>query len=283
MTTRVPPPVTVPVSPRALVEHCFDPDGRVALATVYDVAAALGLEDQPVRLAVRRLVAAGAVEQIGRGRAGTLRLTADARLRGALDLAYWHVAVQQDEGTRAWDGLWRLLAFSVPEHRRADRDALRSTLAHLGAVALTPGLYVSPHDLTVALDAELPGRGVHADLTTATSATVVHGGRPLAVQVHDLWPLDAVRAEYERLEREIGAWRARLAEVRAATSHDAPTSIPLAARIALHAALDRAVGPDPLLPPELLPPDWPGPRVRRAFRDTWAALDGGAPLSVIAR
>lgn len=274
-------PETSPVSPRALVEHCFGPDGRADLATVYHVAGVLGLEDQPVRLAVRRLVAAGVVEQTGRGRAGTLRLAPAARLRSALDLAYWDFACRQDDGAAMWDGLWRLVAFSVPESRRSERDALRSALAHLGAAPLAPGLVVSPHDLVPALRAELGSgdvRDVRDVLTTATTPAVVHAGRDVTEQVSELWPLAAVRAGYDRLDAETRAWRAHL---------DGPdgSSGPqvLAARIALHAALDRALVPDPLLPPELLPADWPGPRVRRAFRALWSGIDGGSPLSVVVR
>lgn len=269
------------VSPRAVVEHCFDADGTAALSTVYDVAAALGVDDQPVRLAVRRLAAAGTVVQVGRGRAGSLHLTPAARLHGALDLEYWAFAQRQDDGLEPWDGRWRLIGFSVPESRRADRDALRTTLAHLGAAALAPGLFVSPHDLVEALDAELPGRRVVTDLTTATATSVLHGGRDLRHQVDVLWPLDTVRAGYERLEREVAAWRARLDGPRAATGEDAV--LETAARIALHSALDRALVPDPLLPPELLPAPWPGARARAAFSTLWASLDGGRPLSVVVR
>ena len=271
-------PVASPVSPRAVVEHCFGPDGRADLATVHDVAGVLGLDDQPVRLAVRRLVAAGVVEQTGRGRGGTLRLATAARLRSALDLAYWDFAVQQDDGVSTWDGLWRLVAFSVPESRRAERDALRSALAHLGAAPLAPGLVVSPHDLVPALRAELGGLDVRDVLTTATTAAVVHAGHDLTEQVPQLWELDTVRAGYDRLDDEIEAWRSRLGE-----RDGGAEPLVLAARIALHVALDRAVVPDPLLPPELLPAGWPGQQVRGAFRRLWATIDGGSPLSVVVR
>ncbi len=60
----------------------------------------------------------------------------------------------------------------------------------------------------------------------------------------------------------------------------------LAIEIELAAELTRAMDPDPLLPPELLPRDWPGGRARAAVADCWAALrdrggrdrhDGEAP------
>ncbi|MGP5243252.1 PaaX family transcriptional regulator C-terminal domain-containing protein, partial [Corynebacterium variabile] len=63
------------ITPRTLVEAFLPFEGEVSLAEVYAVANLAGLEDQPVRLAIRRLVAAGDVVQHGRGRAGSLTLT----------------------------------------------------------------------------------------------------------------------------------------------------------------------------------------------------------------
>jgi phenylacetic acid degradation operon negative regulatory protein len=255
-------------SPRAVVEHCLAEDGRAPLAAVYDAANLLGIADQPVRLAIRRLVDAGLVEQHGRGRAGELRATPAARLRGVLDGAYWAFAIDQDEGTVTWDGRWHLLAFSVPEARRAERDALRATLAHLGAAPLTPGLYLSPHDLGTALAAEA-GPAVHDHLTTARATAVRHAGRPVEELVAELWPLTAVRAGYARFDAAMDRWSA-------ARRPDAGPAQALAGRIAVLAALDAAVGPDPLLPPALLPDDWPGRRSRDRFRRDWA---GPGPAS----
>ncbi len=265
------------VSPRAVVEHCLAAaaPGPAALATVYDVAGVLGLDDQPVRLAVRRMISAGLVEQRGRGRAGTVTLTDGARLRPVLDQGYWDFAARQDRGDEPWDGLWHLLAFSVPEERRVDRDALRTALAHLGAVPLTPGLYVSAHDLTDALAAELPGRALQRDLVVAVAPAVVHGGRSLGDLVADLWPLDTLREGYAQLDEVVDAWERRAAGTVGDGEVDADPVVRLAGRVALGAAVDLAVGPDPLLPPELLPDDWPGAGSRERVRLMWDRLDEG--------
>jgi phenylacetic acid degradation operon negative regulatory protein len=245
-------------SPRAVVEHGFDADGTAPLGALYDAANALGIADQPLRLAVRRLVDAGLVQQHGRGRSGVLHLTDRARLHQTLDLAYWDLARAQDAGAAPWDGRWHLIGFSVPEARRNERDALRTALGHLGAAPIAPGLVVSPHDLIPALEAEL-GRGVQEHLSTASDPAARHRGEPIAALVGTLWPLGTLRAGYAALERALDRWDRR---------PDDPAQA-LAGRIAVHTALDRAVMPDPLLPPELLPADWPGSGLRTRFLAGW--------------
>jgi phenylacetic acid degradation operon negative regulatory protein len=247
-------------APREVVEIALSATGRADLAAVYDSANLLGIGDQPLRLAIRRLVAAGLVEQVGRGRGGSIRSTDEGRRRAALDEAYWDFAVQQDEGLAPWDGRWRLVAFSVPESLRAERDRLRAALARLGAAPLTPGLFVSPHDLVPALEAETGG-GIGRFLTTVVATDVQHAGRPVADDVARLWPLDDLAAAYRELERVMDA--------RAADHRTGDDAAALAGHIAVHAALDRAMGPDPLLPRELLRPDWPGARARARVRREW--------------
>jgi phenylacetic acid degradation operon negative regulatory protein len=252
------------IAPRAVVEQCLDAlGGEVGLGDVFDVAGVLGVEEQPVRLALRRLVVAGAVVQSGRGRAALLTWTGAAGRRAALDAEYWRFAADLDRGVEQWDGVWSLLAFSVPESRRADRDALRAVLTRLGAAALTPGLYLSPYDLGPALTAELPGRDPALDLTVARASQVHHGGLPVEERIPELWPLDDLRAEYAVLDRAVDRWAEHAAE--------GEPVLRLAARIAVGAAVETAVGPDPLLPPTLLPADWPGAWVRARVRALWPA------------
>lgn len=253
-----PGPVTP--TPREIVQLALAATGSADLAQVYDAANVLGVDDQPVRLAIRRLHTAGLVEQVGRGRAGSILSTARGRRRHALDEAYWDFAIRQDDGLTRWDGTWHLMAFSVPETLRAERDRLRTALARLGAAPLTPGLFVSPHDLVPALEAETGGE-VDAFLTTAVATHLRHAGRPLGDGVADLWPLDDLAAGYRRLEDVMEHWAARRVP--------GDEVVALAGSLAVHCALDRAAGPDPLLPRELLPPDWPGARARTRLRREW--------------
>src|SRR5262249_13922268 len=65
-------------------------------------------------------------------------------------------AVSLDDGARRifsfgarppeWDGMWSLVAFSIPEQFRAARDELRKELRWLGFAPLYDGLWVAPRD-----------------------------------------------------------------------------------------------------------------------------------------
>jgi phenylacetic acid degradation operon negative regulatory protein len=253
-----PSPRHLAITPRAVLTNCFGAAGQTPLDVVYDAAAVLGISDQPLRLAIRRLVSAGMIEQIGRGRRGQLRLTDQALKRDLLDNEYWNFATRQDHGEQRWDRQWRLIAFSIPETRRADRDALRAALTRLSAAALTPGLFVSPHDLTTALQAELSPRNLD-DLTLATATSLTYHGTTIERLTTQLWPLDTLSTRYDTLDRVITHEEGNLGD-------DAEPARRLAARIAILTALTAALLPDPLLPPELLPTDWPGPAARERIR-----------------
>lgn len=45
-----------------------------------------------------------------------------------------------------WDGLWRLVAFDIPEKHKLSREALRDLLKQLGFVKLQESLWLSPWD-----------------------------------------------------------------------------------------------------------------------------------------
>lgn len=45
-----------------------------------------------------------------------------------------------------WDGMWRLVAFDIPEKHKLAREALRDLLKQLGFVKLQESLWLSPWD-----------------------------------------------------------------------------------------------------------------------------------------
>ncbi|WP_343869604.1 PaaX family transcriptional regulator C-terminal domain-containing protein [Dactylosporangium roseum] len=210
------------------------------------------------------------IEQVGRGRRGHLRLTNQSLYRNLLDDEYWNFATRQDRGDEQWDRRWRLIAFSIPEARRSDRDALRAVLTRLSAAALAPGLFASPHDLTTALRAELFPRHLDSDLTLATTTSLTHHGTTIERLTTQLWPLDTISAQYQTLDRVITHEQRHL-------GNDTEPAIRLAARITILTALNAALLPDPLLPAELLPTDWPGPNARERVRQLEPHLIAAAP------
>ncbi|MFF0609923.1 PaaX family transcriptional regulator C-terminal domain-containing protein [Nocardia tengchongensis] len=248
-------------------------DATIDAGELYDVAAALGMTDQQVRLCIKRLVAEGRFTHEGRGRKAVLRATADTRATIEPDLEYLRFAYAQDRGRERWDGIWHLAAFAVPETNRAARDAMREAIVYHGGAPIQGGLYVTPHaweDRIRALAAKL---GIDEQLTTLSTAELsiggTTGGAELAAR---LWPLDQLAAGYERLRTA--------AEYTLAVLPAADPTRRLSLAITLAAEFDRAVSDDPLLPPELLPHPWTGVAARAAVAECWTALNAAAPSPI---
>ena len=244
------------IAPRTVIEAFLPLTGGAPLADIYDTANLVGLADQPVRLAIRRLVASGDVEQTGRGRAGTLNLTSTGRRRLERDRQSLALASAQDEGDAPWDGRWRLIAVTTPERERAVRDTLRRELHELGAVAISTGLYVSPHDLVT----ELPDE-VWPYLSTGTTNDLgVRGTTNPREIAETLWPSQPTIAAYSTLDE--------------ALSRDtSDTDVPAVVRMLLLAeSLEQAIREDPLLPLELRSAPWSPSKTRATWADRWDAL-----------
>ncbi|MCX5232151.1 PaaX family transcriptional regulator C-terminal domain-containing protein [Streptomyces sp. NBC_00233] len=264
-----------PIPTRTLVHALVRTDGTVDAGELYTVAGLLSMTDQQVRLCVKRLVAEGRFTHEGRGRKAVLRAVADPTGAIAPDAAHVGHAYRQDHGLAPWDGRWHLFAFAVPESARAARDALRDTLLHLGAAPLQGGLYAAANPIAPLVEAQAHHLGVPGQVTylTSTDLRVGEVAEPRALAAA-LWPLDEIAARHDRLAAFARNCLGRLENPdeaeRRAGSPTAPERLTLAVQLA--AAFTYAMGPDPLLPPELLPAPWPGAGARQLFATAWTAL-----------
>ncbi|MFE3192926.1 PaaX family transcriptional regulator C-terminal domain-containing protein [Nocardia sp. NPDC059240] len=261
--------IATEIPTRTLVESLVREDATIDAGELYDVAAALGMSDQQVRLCIKRLVAEGQFTHEGRGRKAVLRATADTRGVLEPDLEYLRLMYAQDRGQAGWDGVWHLAAFAVPESQRTARDGLRDAIVGLGGAPIQGGLYVSVHAWEDRIRSAAAGLGVAGQLTTATTGDLEVGGvtavRALAAR---LWPLERLAAGHERLLAS--------AEHTLRTLPSADPTECLTLAVALAAEFSRALEPDPLLPPELLPRHWVGTTARKAVAECWVALDSAA-------
>jgi phenylacetic acid degradation operon negative regulatory protein len=253
---------TVSIPTRSLVLGMAGADGSIRADEVYPVAEACGQSPEQVRSCLRRIVSEGLYERAGHGRDAVYAptelglATLGARLRRV------RLSFAQDAAGRGWDRHWRLVAFAVPEARRASRDALRDRLLELGGAPIQGGLYVSPHPWQDDVRDAATHLGLAENLTLATTDDLVVGGerdpRKLASQ---LWPLDDVAAGYERF---IEAYRHVPKDLEAVKRRHGRLSdaefFPLT--LAMGAAHDQLTSVDPFLPPELLPRPWPGRAAR---------------------
>ncbi|MET7530054.1 MULTISPECIES: PaaX family transcriptional regulator C-terminal domain-containing protein [Streptomyces] len=273
-----------PVIPTRLVVHALvREDGTVDGAELYEVAGALGMTDQQVRLCVKRLVAEGRFTLEGRGRRSLLRLSGAAGpgLPATPEVDFVRHAYRQDRGLEPWDGVWHLFAFAVPESARTARDALRDTLTGLGAAPLQGGLYVTPNPIAPYVRGAADSLGVSSALTCLTSRDLDSGGTtdPAALAAR-LWPLPRIAARYEAVSRLAEAVLSAPGEPAGPAERARPgaeAESPMSRAIALAAAFSEAMLPDPLLPPELLPRPWPAAAARARAAAAWDHLRATAP------
>ena len=264
-------PVTV--TARTLIEGCFTATGTAELRYVYDLAVQLGLPEQTVRLAIRRMERAGELRQEGRGRAGQLVLSNRGASLMRTNASLVAFAYAQDAGLSEWDGNWRLYLFNVPESKRAARDTLRSALTQLGAAALAPGSYLTPHELGDELAITVPELLGDNLLTTATLAelSVPECENDLAI-AEKFWPAAPIAESYAELEDQ-------LSKIDLKSLHD---EIAVAAvALQLSQGLEHALLKDPILPNELRAKPWLPVVVRARFVETWHQLRSMAPKAPI--
>jgi phenylacetic acid degradation operon negative regulatory protein len=253
---------------RMLVFGVARHDGSIRAVDVFDVARACGRSDEQVRSCLRRLVAEGLFvrDDVGRRavyRASDTGLRALARFGGRALRAH-----AQDAERDMWDGRWHLVAFAVPEARRAARDALRDRLGLLGGALVHNGLYVSAHPWDKDVLAVAGDLGVAGHVTLAVTADLVVGGDsdPPAIAAR-LWPLGALAARYRAF---LDRWSPVLDRLASMERHDRrlPDSAFLPGALAMAVEYRSCLDDDPLLPPELLPRPWPGRAARQLLVDS---------------
>ncbi|MFJ3776034.1 PaaX family transcriptional regulator C-terminal domain-containing protein [Streptomyces sp. NPDC090075] len=221
------------------------------------VVLSLLLGTHPPELPVKDLVRL--VEPFGVGgstlRAALSRMTAAGDLRRTDDAVYGLserlLARQsrQDEAvrprTRAWHGDWEMLVVTATGRGPAERADLRTRLAALRLAELREGVWLRPANLA----RPLPG-----DLTDTAQSYTARPDRPAHELASALWPLTTWAAT------------ARTLLARAAGARLPPD------RFTVFAAAVRHLLTDPVLPPDLLPADWPGDELRTAYAHYRAEL-----------
>jgi len=246
--------VTEHIAPRTVIEAFLPSVGSIDLGTIYTAANAVGIVDQTLRLAIRRLSASGEVEQHGRGRAGSLMLTSLGHARQARDRIGLALAFGQDDGSIRWDGTWHLVAISAPERDRAIRDGLRRELLAAGAATISTGLFASVHDLHDMFDSALSS---HLVTATATALNIRGAVKPAEI-AELLWPSVPIITAYDAITQ--------------ALDRDDASQPSTVRRLWLAHALERATRYDPLIPPEIRSVPWLPTTLRTAWTKRWRAI-----------
>lgn len=211
-----------------------------------------GIAENATRTALSRMVGAGELVVVD----GAYELTGRLLERQTRQDASRHPVVRRD------DGSWETAVVSAERRPAGERAALRSAMAALNLAELREGVWMRPANLDP--DRQPAARAVVASQCRSFSARP--DGDPAALAA-ELWDLDHWSGAAEQL-------RARMAEV--LPSLEAGDQAVFAPAFELAAIVLRHLLGDPMLPPSLLPSQWPGPLLRneydtydRAFTRLW--------------
>ena len=210
----------------------------VSAASVLEVLARAGVSEHAARSTLTRMVNRGLLARQRHGRSMYFGLTerTDRILRDG-ERRLWRIgAVDRD-----WNGLWTLLAFSLPEAWQRQRHELRAQLAWAGFAPLFNGLWIAsgqPETGEI-----VAGLGLDAHVKVFHASAVP--GTEVGEMIRETWDLPAIAARHRAfLER----WRPAEAE---------PGADPLALKLLLDSDWLQVLRGDPRLPLAHLPADWP--------------------------
>jgi phenylacetic acid degradation operon negative regulatory protein len=225
--------------------------GSVWLGTLLAFFETLDIDNGVVRTAMSRLAGDGWLERNKVGRNSFYRLVKKGRQ--TFDAATRHI---YDPQPSDWTGRFELLLIGSSE----DRDAAREALKNAGFGSPIPGVWVAPSGAPIPEEAA-------AAIRLEVSAEDRSGRRLLS----ESWPLDRTADAYLKFIRTFEPLRASIAQRARLSDIEAFT-----ARILLIHYYRRVVLRDPLLPPALLPKDWPGRSARQLCGEIYRALLPGS-------
>lgn len=157
-----------------------------------------------------------------------------------------------------WSGAWTTAVVAGAGRSAAERAVMRSRLRGMRLAELRDGVWVRPENLRLVRPTDSPVD----DCLWGSVRFEVASTSLVAV----LWDTKAWAKEARSLHAQLARWRKQAARL------GSPALVP---GFVLSAAVLRHFNADPLLPPELLPPDWPGGEVRaeyEAFNEEFLAL-----------
>ncbi|GAA4765971.1 PaaX family transcriptional regulator C-terminal domain-containing protein [Citricoccus nitrophenolicus] len=241
--------------------------GRAELipsAALVDLLAVFGVASASARAALSRMVKRDLLYSEKSGRNTFYRLTDRSR------------AVLEEGGTKLfdfgtdrqdWDGLWSMVAFSVPEAKRSQRGSIRTKLRWQGFAPLYDGLWISPHDSVAQALAACDALGI--EVATGIRGQIVANGNPAGSALR-AWDLDSVASDYRAFANDA----CQLSEQAKAGALDDAEA--LVKRTNLMGEWRIFLTRDPLLPTQLLPHDWPMHDARQAFLAAYDILKPAA-------
>lgn len=230
--------------------------GKIALASLIELARPFGLTERLVRTSVGRLANEQWVSSERNGRSSFYSLTEYGRARFAEATQRIYGASPQN-----WNGQWALVI--VPASLKKQRDSLREELAWLGFGQIARGVFVHPTHTEEMIRARL------AELESTGELIVIQGARIAQTSDSNLvamgWDFGDLARRYRRFVATFGP----LDEARGAALSGETAFI---LRTLLLHEYRKIHLRDPLLPASLLPSDWPGAEAQEICRRLYAKV-----------
>ena len=225
--------------------------GSFWLGSLLGIFQAMEIPGGVVRTAMSRLAADDWLQRSRVGRNSFYQLTDNGRARfaAAAERIY-------GEPPTDWDGRFNLVLLDAG----TDRDTVRGALESSGFGSIAPGVLIAP------LSTPVPDEA--ASLLRLQGCADLPTGRRLAERA---WTLTDTAEAYRRFLHAFEPLWQWIAANGRLSDLDA-----LVARILLVHEYRRVVLRDPLLPPALLPADWPGTGARRLASKIYQALLPGS-------
>lgn len=240
----------IPINPNTvafalLAQYVLPRGGEVWLGSLIQAMAALDISEAAARSTVLRLKKRGVLESQQMGRRTFYWLT-DAGMR-QLNVGGFRFSLPSE---KAWDGKWTTVIYSIPEEQRCLRDELRNALKWWGFGSLAPGTWISTRVLLPEIESELRDLGVW-EYVSVFRSEYLGPGDPSTIVAEAFPELDTLEAGYRDY---IVKAKAVLQDLEAGLLDDEAC---FATRMLNLWEIYAVAKDDPILPPALLPADWP--------------------------
>ncbi|HEY6620561.1 MAG TPA: phenylacetic acid degradation operon negative regulatory protein PaaX [Steroidobacteraceae bacterium] len=234
--------------------------GIVALGSLIELAAPFGLNERLVRTATARLAHDGWLKRRRAGKLSEYHLSKSGRAR--FEEATKRIYSEPDT---AWSGRWTLIV--VPPMRAAERNEIREELEWRGFGEISANVFAHPELDSQALRSQRDAGGL---LSKVVAFDASLAGEDAPQRLVDLgWDLEDLGLRYQRFVARFASVQAALMRHRGIEPKDC-----FLVRTLLIHEYRRLHLRDPLLPAQLLRPNWPGAQAAMLCRDIYGRVFG---------